>query len=81
MSNCTTNLYCGEFHGSNNTLLHGSCPFISPDEIKNSSMFNFGISIDALQSRVVEEHDFPKKFFYCFWWGLRNLRLVCTYDM
>ncbi|KAH9731596.1 Cyclic nucleotide-gated ion channel 1 [Citrus sinensis] len=43
------------------------------NEIKNSSMFNFGISIDALQSRVVEEHDFPKKFFYCFWWGLRNL--------
>lgn len=72
-SNCITNLYCGEIHGSNNTLLHSSCPFISPDEIKNSSMFNFGISIDALQSRVVEEHDFPKKFFYCFWWGLRNL--------
>ncbi|GMN44440.1 hypothetical protein TIFTF001_013629 [Ficus carica] len=29
---------------------------------------------NALQSGVVESStDFPQKFFYCFWWGLRNL--------
>lgn len=72
-SKCITNLYCEDIRGSHNTHLLNSCPFTSPDEIKDSSVFNFGISIDALQSRVVEENDFPKKLFYCFWWGLRNL--------
>jgi len=33
--------------------------------------------MDALTSRVVELNtNFHHKFFYCFWWGLRNLRLV-----
>ncbi|XP_042503562.1 cyclic nucleotide-gated ion channel 1-like isoform X2 [Macadamia integrifolia] len=35
--------------------------------------FDFGIFLDALQSGVVNSNDFPQKFFYCFWWGLRNL--------
>ncbi|OWM70388.1 hypothetical protein CDL15_Pgr027344 [Punica granatum] len=47
--------------------------FGHPDDITNSTVFNFGIFIDALQSDVVEKKDFPRKFFYCFWWGLRNL--------
>ncbi|CAB4300626.1 unnamed protein product [Prunus armeniaca] len=42
-------------------------------KIKNSTVFNFGIFTDALQSGVLETRDFPKKFLYCFWWGLRNL--------
>lgn len=46
---------------------------IEPDGIENSISFNFGIFIKALQSRVVETRDFPYKFSYCFWWGLRNI--------
>ncbi|XVF33181.1 hypothetical protein REPUB_Repub17cG0146500 [Reevesia pubescens] len=70
-------LYCDKNTSIiNNTLvslLKTSCPFTNPDDIKDSEVFNFGIFIDALESEVVETWDFPKKFFYCFWWGLRNL--------
>ncbi|GLT77012.1 hypothetical protein SLA2020_486380 [Shorea laevis] len=54
-------------------LLNAYCPLINPDDITNSTVFNFGIFTDALQSEMVETKDFPKKFFYCFWWGLRHL--------
>ncbi|KAI9180006.1 hypothetical protein LWI28_000170 [Acer negundo] len=69
------NLYCrkGSPLSEGYSFLNSSCPFSSLDEINNSSVFNFGIFIDALQSGVAEKRDFPKKFFYCFWWGLRNL--------
>ncbi|KDP28497.1 hypothetical protein JCGZ_14268 [Jatropha curcas] len=74
---CRSNdLYCGDHRADNtalSTFLKDSCPFIQPDEIKNSTIFNFGLFTDALDSGVVESWDFPKKFFYCFWWGLRNL--------
>lgn len=66
-------LYCDPTQQQNNTLPFNVCPLIEPDDIKNSTVFNFGIFIDALQSEVVESKDFPKKLFYCFWWGLRNL--------
>ncbi|XP_015571205.1 cyclic nucleotide-gated ion channel 1 [Ricinus communis] len=62
-------LYCGNQAGVNKTFLDGACPV----QIPNTEIFNFGIFLDALQSGVVATHDFPKKFFYCFWWGLRNL--------
>ncbi|GLT84772.1 hypothetical protein SLE2022_029860 [Rubroshorea leprosula] len=55
------------------SLLNTYCPLINPDDITNSTVFNFGIFTDALQSETVESWDFPKKFFYCFWWGLRSL--------
>ncbi|XP_062091417.1 cyclic nucleotide-gated ion channel 1-like [Humulus lupulus] len=48
-----------------------SCPFINPDDVNGT--FNFGIFTDALKSGVIESTDFSSKFFYCFWWGLRNL--------
>ena len=61
--------YCdGDYSFS--TLLNQSCPIQTP----NTMLFNFGIFLDALQSGVVESKDFPEKFFYCFWWGLQNLR-------
>lgn len=50
-------------------LLNGSCPIQTP----NTTLFDFGIFLDALDSGVVESTDFPQKLFYCFWWGLRNL--------
>lgn len=69
-------LYCENDRTVSNNFLTTSCPFIDPGDITNSTIFNFGIFTDALKSGVVESHDFWKKFFYCFWWGLRNLRLV-----
>lgn len=63
-----SSLYC---NGTvNTTLFNSSCPIIEP----NATVFDFGIVLSALQSGVVESTDFPQKFFYCFWWGLQNLR-------
>lgn len=66
-------LYCEENSNVVNDYLTTSCLFINPDDITNSTVFNFGIFTDALKSGIVESDDFWKKFFYCFWWGLRNL--------
>ncbi|KAL2345899.1 hypothetical protein Fmac_007184 [Flemingia macrophylla] len=55
-------------------LLNRTCSFVDPDKITDRDTFNYGIFFDALNSGVVESTtDFPQKFFYCFWWGLRNL--------
>ncbi|KAK6142738.1 hypothetical protein DH2020_023086 [Rehmannia glutinosa] len=71
---CNLNdLYCGgDLHG-NTSFLNSSCPLLEPNEIRSPKDFDFGIFLDALQSRVAEHENFSKKFFYCFWWGLRNL--------
>ncbi|KAA8516169.1 hypothetical protein F0562_019348 [Nyssa sinensis] len=66
-------LYCDKNHSGNYSFLNASCPLLEPSNIKNSTDFDFGILLDALQSQVVERKDFPQKLFYCFWWGLRNL--------
>ncbi|ONI23395.1 hypothetical protein PRUPE_2G186700 [Prunus persica] len=73
---CKKVLYCDPKYKADSSWIEikkASCPFIDPDQIKNSTVFNFGIFTDALQSGVLETRDFPKKFLYCFWWGLRNL--------
>ncbi|KAB2600822.1 cyclic nucleotide-gated ion channel 1-like [Pyrus ussuriensis x Pyrus communis] len=71
---CKNSLYCNRDTGASFVAnKNASCPFIDPGDIKNSSVFNFGIYYDALASGVVETRDFPKKFLFCFWWGLRNL--------
>lgn len=71
------NFYCRT--GRNNTYdqyLSRTCPFTDPDKIPNSTVFNFGIFTDLLSSEMAESRNFSEKFFYCFWWGLRNLRLA-----
>ncbi|XP_054779959.1 cyclic nucleotide-gated ion channel 1-like isoform X2 [Prosopis cineraria] len=65
---------CGHHNSTVISLLNNACPLIYPDDIDHLGVFNFGIFVDALRSRVVESTtNFPKKIFYCFWWGLRNL--------
>ncbi|KAL7170110.1 hypothetical protein ACSBR2_035042 [Camellia fascicularis] len=60
-------VYCGQNAGFE--LLNTSCPIQTP----NTTLFDFGIFLSALQSGIVGSTDFPQKFFYCFWWGLQNL--------
>ena len=63
-------------HSSGNyTFLDDFCPIKTP----NTTLFDFGIYLDALQSGVAESTDFPQKFFQCFWWGLRNLRFAIAH--
>ncbi|XP_071715636.1 cyclic nucleotide-gated ion channel 1-like [Rutidosis leptorrhynchoides] len=66
-------IYCGEKRVGDYSFLNTSCPALQPEQIKNSTDFDFGIFLDALESHVVETQDFPQKLLYCFWWGLRNL--------
>ncbi|KAK4571299.1 hypothetical protein RGQ29_029914 [Quercus rubra] len=56
-------------HLGNYTFLDDLCSI----NAANSTLFNFGIFLDALQSGVVQSSNLPTKFFFCFWWGLRNL--------
>nr|KYP72139.1 Cyclic nucleotide-gated ion channel 1 [Cajanus cajan] len=65
-------MYCNDYWGGLSkisTFLNTSCPIQNEDK----KLFDFGIFLDALQSGVVQSRDFPQKFFYCFWWGLKNL--------
>ncbi|XP_031390882.1 cyclic nucleotide-gated ion channel 1 [Punica granatum] len=62
-------LFCDYNSSSLNTFLNSSCPIQTP----NTTLFDFGIFLDALRLGVVESTDFPEKLFYCFWWGLQNL--------
>ncbi|KAM1817945.1 hypothetical protein ACFX11_002178 [Malus domestica] len=55
----------------NITFINEHCPLDTPNGA--SSPFNFGIFIDSLQNQNTEHIPFRKKFFYSFWWGLRNL--------
>jgi len=68
----TADMYCNPRGGFKPIakFLNVSCPIQEEDK----KLFDFGIFLDALQSGVVESRDFPSKLFYCFWWGLKNLR-------
>nr|POE89415.1 cyclic nucleotide-gated ion channel 1 [Quercus suber] len=58
----------------NYTFLNDVCNISPPNTTPNTTFFDFGIFLGALQSGVVQSKSFSEKFFQCFWWGLRNLR-------
>ncbi|XP_071741483.1 cyclic nucleotide-gated ion channel 1-like [Rutidosis leptorrhynchoides] len=71
---CQSNyLYCGEGRMGDFGFLNTSCPLLERNEIKDSTNFDFGIFLDALQTRVLETTDFQQKILYCSWWGLQSL--------
>ncbi|VVA20301.1 PREDICTED: cyclic [Prunus dulcis] len=51
------------------TFLNKFCPVNPP----NATTFDFGIFLEAIQSKVLGSKDYLDKFLNCFWWGLRNL--------
>nr|POE70873.1 cyclic nucleotide-gated ion channel 1 [Quercus suber] len=57
----------------NHTFLNVDCIISPPNASPNTTFFDFGIFLGALQSGVVQSDSFLKKLFQCFWWGLRNL--------
>ncbi|KAI3731855.1 hypothetical protein L1987_63045 [Smallanthus sonchifolius] len=59
---------CGKFG-----FLNTSCHLLERNDIKDSTNFDFGIYLDALQTRVLETRNFAQKILYCSWWGLQNL--------
>ncbi|KAL0309335.1 UNVERIFIED_CONTAM: Cyclic nucleotide-gated ion channel 1 [Sesamum radiatum] len=70
---CTLdNFYCGVDRGDT-SFLNSSCQLLETNQIQSLADFDFGIFLDALRPHVAEHTNFSRKFFYCFWWGLRNL--------
>ena len=65
--------YCGDHRNESFAHLYYECPFIKPDDIENTTVFNFGMFTDVLKSGLVETKDFQVKLFYCFWWGFRSV--------
>ncbi|WOK97194.1 cyclic nucleotide-gated ion channel 1 [Canna indica] len=65
----TDSLICRQQNNQNsNGFLNVACPVSTP----NTTRFDFGIYLPALEN-VVQSEKFFEKFFYCFWWGLQNL--------
>ncbi|XP_050385212.1 cyclic nucleotide-gated ion channel 1-like isoform X2 [Argentina anserina] len=65
-----TTFDCHIYHTDRNIrFLNDQCP-TNPS---NSTLFDFGIYLDALQSSIVGSKNYSQKFSKCFWWGLRNL--------
>ncbi|KAI4330942.1 hypothetical protein MLD38_029178 [Melastoma candidum] len=62
-------LYCGG-PTDNKSYLDDFCPI---QQATNSSSFDFGIYLTALEANIVGSIRFQLKLSYCFWWGLRNL--------
>ncbi|KAK9933184.1 hypothetical protein M0R45_020388 [Rubus argutus] len=67
--------YCSLYCDDN--FSRASSTFIQDDfcstKAANSTLFDFGIYIDAIESGVLDSADFLHKISYCFWWGLQNL--------
>ncbi|KAK9940214.1 hypothetical protein M0R45_016885 [Rubus argutus] len=69
---CVTTTYCRDTSSGSSTnimLLNELCP-INPS---NATIYDFGIFLGALQSGNTGLIDFWTKYFYTFWWGIRNL--------
>ncbi|XP_065634446.1 cyclic nucleotide-gated ion channel 1-like isoform X2 [Quercus suber] len=70
LSGCGNSFSCAYTDSAvNYAFLDDHCPINTP----NTTKFDFGIFLEALQSGIVQSSNLPQKFFYCFWWGLRNL--------
>ncbi|XP_058740648.1 cyclic nucleotide-gated ion channel 1-like [Vicia villosa] len=70
-------LGCGRHNETVFKLLNSTCLLVDPDNVNDTKTFNYGIFFDGLQSGVIDSTtEFHQKFFYCFWWGLRNLSSV-----
>ncbi|XP_059428823.1 cyclic nucleotide-gated ion channel 1-like [Corylus avellana] len=66
---CTPSSFSCNQPSSDRAFLDYYCPVQTP----NTTLFDFGIFFEALQSHTLESTDFPRKLSHCFWWGLRNL--------
>ncbi len=45
----------------------------------NTTLVDFGIFLEALQSGTVSSTNILPKILHTFWWGLRNLRFANIY--
>lgn len=47
------------------------------DALNDKNKFQFGMFADAFLDHVSSSRFF-QKYFYCLWWGLKNLRYICV---
>ncbi|XP_022147438.1 cyclic nucleotide-gated ion channel 1-like [Momordica charantia] len=71
-NNCNSKyLYCGDHSRPAYGFIKEYCPH---KESEDDKTFNFGIYLEALKFRLTDQTtNFHSKFFYCFWWALRNV--------
>ena len=50
--------------------------YCSPKESEDEKTFKFGMFVEALKFQLTSTTSFRRKFFYSFWWALRNVRSV-----
>ncbi|PRQ32648.1 putative potassium channel, voltage-dependent, ERG [Rosa chinensis] len=69
------NFYCHENMTSRDlTFINSIDKYCLVDVPANETApFDFGIFLDSLKNNNTASIQFPKKFFYSYWWGLRNL--------
>jgi cyclic nucleotide gated channel len=65
---CRSELVPRREQWNKNTTVWATC-----NASDSSISFQFGIFGGAMQSGIVSSK-FMEKYFYCLWWGLRNLR-------
>ena len=69
---CQTMFFDCKSLSSNRTIwyeLSNITSLCTPD----SGFYPFGIYTEALKAKLTSS-SFTQKYFYCFWWGLKNLR-------
>ncbi|XP_038686285.1 cyclic nucleotide-gated ion channel 1-like isoform X2 [Tripterygium wilfordii] len=66
---CLNLFRCKDNNIGDLTFLNDFCP----RDAHKTEFFDFGMFSDALESRIVETRDFPKKLLYCLHWGLLSL--------
>ncbi|XP_062175135.1 cyclic nucleotide-gated ion channel 1-like isoform X1 [Alnus glutinosa] len=60
---------CGHLGDDHIFILLDACSIQTP----NTTLFDFGIFLEAIKSGAVSSTNISQKIMYCFWWGLRNL--------
>ncbi|XP_022980030.1 cyclic nucleotide-gated ion channel 1-like isoform X1 [Cucurbita maxima] len=63
-------LYCGNQRRQIQPYIDQYC---SPKEPEDGKTFNFGMYVEALKFQLTSTTSFRRKFFYSFWWALRNV--------
>ncbi|XP_050260680.1 cyclic nucleotide-gated ion channel 1-like isoform X4 [Quercus robur] len=61
------------YYCDHNFRYHSVLDEFCPKNMPNAELFDFGVYLDAHQSKILESKNIPQKIFYCFCWGMRNL--------
>lgn len=75
---CLNHIGCGDgsFHCDDHLGDYKFLNDLCSTKTQNSTNFNSGIFLEALQSGILKKKDFVHKLYYCLRWGLQSVRSV-----